>query len=51
MRIQALNVSLPEVVVYMGEEVLTGIYKVPTAEPLMVRKSNQQTCSQNPAVN
>jgi MOSC domain-containing protein YiiM len=40
MRIQALNVSLPEVVVYKGEEVLTGIYKVPTAEPLMVRKSN-----------
>jgi MOSC domain-containing protein YiiM len=40
MRIQALNVSLPKVVVYKGEEVLTGIYKVPTAEPLMVRKSN-----------
>jgi len=40
MRIQALNVSLPEVVVYKGEEVLTGIFKVPTAEPLMVRKSN-----------
>jgi MOSC domain-containing protein YiiM len=40
MRIQALNVSLPKVVVYKGEEVLTGIYKVPTAEPLMVRKLN-----------
>ena len=40
MRIQALNVSLPKVVVYKGEEVLTGIYKVSTAEPLMVRKSN-----------
>jgi MOSC domain-containing protein YiiM len=40
MRIQALNVSLPEVIAYKGEEVLTGIYKVSTAEPLMVRKSN-----------
>lgn len=40
MRIQALNVSLPKVVVYKGEEVLTGIYKVSTAEPLMVWKSN-----------
>jgi MOSC domain-containing protein YiiM len=40
MRIQALNVSLPKVIVYKGEEVLTGIYKVSTAEPLMVRKFN-----------
>ena len=40
MRIQALNVSLPEVIVYKGEEVLTGIYKVSTTEPLMVRKLN-----------
>jgi MOSC domain-containing protein YiiM len=40
MRIQALNVSLPKVVVYKGEEVLTGIYKVSTAEPLMVRRLN-----------
>jgi MOSC domain-containing protein YiiM len=40
MRIQALNVSLPEVVFHKEEEVLTGINKVPTAEPLMVRKSN-----------
>jgi MOSC domain-containing protein YiiM len=40
MRIQSLNVSLPKVVVYKGEEVLTGIYKVSTTEPLMVRKSN-----------
>jgi MOSC domain-containing protein YiiM len=40
MRIQALNVSLPKVVVYKGEEVLTGIYKASTAEPLMVRRLN-----------
>jgi MOSC domain-containing protein YiiM len=40
MRIQALNVALPKVIVYKGEEVLTGIYKVSTAEPLMVRKFN-----------
>lgn len=40
MRIQALNVSLPRVIVYKGEEVLTGIYKVSTTEPLMVRKLN-----------
>ena len=40
MRIQALNVSLPEVVFHKEEEVLTGINKVPTAGPLMVRKSN-----------
>jgi MOSC domain-containing protein YiiM len=40
MRIQALNVALPKVIVYKGEEVLTGIYKASTAEPLMVRKFN-----------
>jgi MOSC domain-containing protein YiiM len=40
MRVQALNVSLPKVLVYKGEEVLTGIYKVSTAEPLMIRKTN-----------
>ena len=43
MRIQALNVSLPEVIVYKGEKVLTGIYKVSTTEPLMVRKLNIDT--------
>ena len=40
MRIQALNVSEPKSIIYKGEEVLTGIYKVSTAEPLMVRKLN-----------
>ena len=40
MRVQALNVSKPKTIVYMGEEVLTGIYKLSTAEPLMVRKLN-----------
>ena len=40
MRVQALNVSLPKVLVYKGEEVLTGIYKVSTTEPLMIRKTN-----------
>jgi MOSC domain-containing protein YiiM len=40
MRIQALNLSKPKTVVYKGEEVFTGIYKVPTAEPRMVRILN-----------
>ncbi len=40
MRIQALNVSKPKAIVYKGEEVSTGIYKISTAEPLMVRKLN-----------
>jgi MOSC domain-containing protein YiiM len=40
MRIQALNLSKPKTVIYKGEEVFTGIYKVPTAEPRMVRILN-----------
>ena len=40
MRIHALNVSKPKTIVYKGEEVFTGIYKVPTTEPRMVRILN-----------
>jgi len=40
MRIHALNVSKPKTIVYKGEELFTGIYKVPTAEPRMVRILN-----------
>lgn len=40
MRIKALNVSKPKTIVYKGEKVRTGIYKVSIAEPRMVRKFN-----------
>ena len=40
MRIHALNVSKPKTIVFQGEEVLTGIYKVSTTEPRVVRKLN-----------
>jgi MOSC domain-containing protein YiiM len=40
MRIHALNISKPKTIVYKGEEVFTGIYKVPTIEPRMVRLLN-----------
>ena len=40
MRIKALNISKPEVIFYMGEEVLTGINKVSTSEPRLVRRLN-----------
>ena len=40
MRVQALNGSKPKTIVYKGEEVFTGIYKVPTAESRMVRILN-----------
>ena len=40
MRIHALNISKPKTIVFKGEEVFTGIYKVPTAEPRIVRVLN-----------
>jgi MOSC domain-containing protein YiiM len=40
MRIQSLNVAMPELVEYKGERVLTGIYKRATDAPLMARKLN-----------
>lgn len=40
MRIQSLNIAMPRLVEYKGEEVLTGIYKRATEGPLMARKLN-----------
>jgi len=40
MRIQSLNVALPEVIEHKGEQVWTAIYKIATDMPLMVRKLN-----------
>ena len=40
MRVHALNISKPKTIVYKGEEVFTGIYKVPTIESRMVRLLN-----------
>ena len=40
MRILSVNVSLPKIVEYRGEEVETGIFKEPVADRLMVRKLN-----------
>ncbi len=40
MRIVSLNVGLPKLVEYKGEQVWTGIYKVATDLPLMARKLN-----------
>lgn len=39
-RIKALNLSKPRLIVHRGEEILTGIYKLPTDEPRMVRRFN-----------
>jgi len=40
MRISSLNVAIPRLVEYRGERVWTGIYKLATDAPLMVRKLN-----------
>jgi MOSC domain-containing protein YiiM len=40
MRLQSLNVAVPRLIEYKGEEVLTGIYKLPTDAALTVRKLN-----------
>ena len=40
MRILSVNVSLPKIVEYKGEQVETGIFKEPVAARLMVRKLN-----------
>jgi MOSC domain-containing protein YiiM len=40
MRIQSLNVAVPRLIEYKGEEVWTGIHKLPTDAALMVRKLN-----------
>jgi MOSC domain-containing protein YiiM len=40
MRIQSLNIAVPRLIEYKGEEVWTGIYKLPTDTALMVRKLN-----------
>lgn len=40
MRIHSLNVAVPKLVAYKGEQVWTGIYKLATEAPLMVRKLN-----------
>ena len=40
MRIQALSISRPQTIVHKGETVLTGIYKVSTSQPRMLRRLN-----------
>ncbi len=40
MRIQSLNVAMPRLIEYRGEQVWTGIYKNATDAPLWVRKLN-----------
>ncbi len=40
MRIESLNVGMPRLVEHKGEQVWTGIFKVATDLPLMVRKLN-----------
>jgi MOSC domain-containing protein YiiM len=40
MRIQSLNVAMPEPIEYKGEAVMTGINKLPTEAAIMVRRLN-----------
>ena len=40
MRIQSVNVAMPRVIEYRGEEVVTGIYKRAVTQPRLVRHLN-----------